>query len=114
MRLPIRWIAATAGALAVLLGTASTSQAFFCCKKCGSSTSTTYYEPVAPTACSPCAPPAVVPVTVTTTRYGLFGLRTQTTVNYGAPVPVAAPSVSNYPPGVLLPAPPPTYYLPRP
>jgi hypothetical protein len=113
MRLPLRWIAATVGALAVLIGTASPGQAFFCCKKKCSTTSTTYYEPVPTSACSPCAPPALVPVTVTTTRYGLFGLRSYSTISYGSPVP--APTVSNYPPGVVLPAPTPsTIILPQP
>jgi hypothetical protein len=51
----------------------------------------------------PCAPPVVanvapapvvaaVPVTVTTRRYGLFGLRTRTTVTYGAPAAIPVPA----------------------
>jgi len=39
-------------------------------------------------------PPA--PVTVTTTRYGVFGLRRATTVTYGYPAYAPAPVVSSY------------------
>lgn len=110
-----RWIVLSAGVLVGLSGAAGTASACHRCK------SVTYYQPVtnccAPptTCCAPPAPSAVVPVTVTTTRCGLFGLRTRTTVSYGAPV--AASGYAPPPPPVFTPpvpnlAPPPPVPVP--
>ena len=87
-----RWLVLPVGSLLGLAAVAGSASAWpHCCK------STTYYQPAVVAACPTtcCAPPvasAVVPVTVTTRRYGLFGLRQRTTVSYGAPVPVVAPA----------------------
>ncbi len=114
MLLLSRWLAVSTGIVLGLIIWTPSARAFgWCCK----SRSVTYYQPAPVVACSPCQSAAVVPVTVTTTRCGLFGLQRRTTVTYGSPVPVTAPVVtpaptpapvlSAYPPGTLLPAPPP-------
>ncbi len=83
-----------------LAQSADSAQACFPCHE--KTTTTTYYQPVV-TAYSPCGPvvqpTSVVPVTVTTTRKGLFGLRKKTTVTYGTPLPIA---VVTPPPPVIL------------
>jgi hypothetical protein len=109
---PSRRISLWAAALLGLIGLARPAAADWC------SQSRTYYQPVtvaaSPSCNTCCAPPAtsaLVPVTVTTTRYGLFGLRHRTTVSYGAPVPVAAPApVLAAPPVLAVPPGPPSYY----
>lgn len=110
------WLPIVAGVACGMISVQSPAQAFDFCKK--RTSSTTYYEPVV-TACSPCSAPGpqtLVPVTVTTRKVGLFGLRKRTTVSYGCPVQVApaapvivaplqpapnppAPCNSAYPPG---------------
>ncbi len=103
-----RWIVLSAGVLVGLAGTAGNVSA---CHKCRS---VTYYAPVATSCCPPttcCAPPAptLVPVTVTTTRCGLFGLHKRTTVTYGAPIPAPAPA-----PVLAAPPPPAPVFAPPP
>ncbi len=96
-----RWLAVCTVALLGLAILTPPTWAFGCC--CPRTTTVTYYQPAPVTACSPCQPPRLVPVTVTTTRCGLFGLRTRTVVSYGTPIPAApfaapAPVFSAYPP----------------
>ncbi len=106
-----RWLVLPVGSLLGLAAVAGSASAWpHCCK------STTYYQPAVVAACPTtcCAPPvasAVVPVTVTTRRYGLFGLRQRTTVSYGAPVPVVAPAPVLAAPAPII-APPASAYLP--
>jgi hypothetical protein len=90
-----RWIVLSAGALlglAIAAGSAAAQPGYV-----------SYYN--APVVTYYARPVAyytpVTPVSVTTTRYGLFGLRRATTVTYGPTVPVvssyyAAPVVSSY------------------
>src|SRR6476659_4958101 len=99
MMLLSRWLAVCTG---LVLGLAVLTPPAWACGCCRTR-SVTYYQPAPGVSCSPCQPAPLVPVTVTTTRCGLFGLRTRTTVTYGSPIPAApvvapAPVISGYPP----------------
>lgn len=65
-----------------------------------------YYGPPVVTY-APAAPYYMTPTTVTTTRYGVFGLRRSTTVNYGSYYPAPVVSSYYYAPPVVR-----TYYAP--